>query len=543
MSQKEKIMSGNIRNPDLKTLIARDELKSFIVQLDAILPISLTILDNYGAVLYENGSMEDGKRIVGLTANSCPYPIKINDSQIGVIAGFQSSQVSRSKLIESVRYAGEMLTDRLAHELKVDSLASEIINSYQELNLFYEIGSSLSSVLDRERICQVVLQQAVSIIGSKRAFMMLLDAGKEELIMVELSNLDESLKGMRLPVKGSIYEVVIRNRKPLVIEDIERYPNLKSKIDEENMMFTVPLICVPVSAESEVFGVIGMSEKVSGEPFTSVDTKLLGAMASQAGMSLGNAHLHDDLREIFLNTVEALAAAVEAKDPYMHGHCRRVAEYCMSIGEEMGLPGKEISDLRLAGILHDIGKIGISESILRKPEGLTSEQVSELRSHPVKGAEIIEHIEQMGDIALWIRHHHERYDGKGYPDGLSGHNVPLHSRIVAVADAYDTVALNRNHATRHPYDAAVTTLQVGSGSQFDPEIIDVFLSIVREDAYEKYLEEYRRYDDTSGNMLNRVSYYRVENEITNILARVAVGNDLSELEQMKLKELRELALR
>jgi hypothetical protein len=114
---------------------------------------------------------------------------------------------------------------------------------------------------------------------------------------------------------------------------------------------------------------------------------------------------------------------------------------------------------------------------------------------------------------------------------------------VAVADAYDTIAINRNRATRHPYDAAVTTLQVGSGLQFDPEIIDVFLIIIREDAYEKYLEEYRRYDDTSGNMLNRVAYYRVENEITNILARAAVGNDLSELEQMKLKELRELALR
>ncbi len=536
-------MSDNAKNPDLRVLIKRDELIRFMDQLNAISPIPLSVMDNHGIAVYENGSIVDGEKTIRLTDNTHPYPIKINDCQMGIMVGYESAEVSKDELIESLRHTGEMLTDRLAHELKIDSLASEIVNSYQELNLFYEIGDSLSSVLDIETICHVVLEQAVDIIDPKRAFMMLIDAEKDDLVVAESMNVDEHLKGLRIQIEGSIYESVIKDRKPLVIEDADKYPDLKSKIDSGDITYALPLICVPVSAKNEVFGVISMSEKLSGEPFTSVDTKLLYAMASQAGMSLGNAHLYEDLRAVFLDVVEAMAAAIEAKDPYMHGHCRRVAEYSVAIGEEMGLPGKEMNDLRLAGILHDIGKIGISESILRKSEGLNEEQLAQIKSHPVKGAEIIEHIEQMLHIALWIKHHHERYDGKGYPDGLSGEDIPLHSRILAVANTYDAITLNRDHHGSHPYDAAVTVLQIGSGSRFDSEVTDVFLNIAREEAYERYLEAYQSRDHPSMDMLNRLAYYRVDNEITNTLTRVALGNELSEFEQKTLKELRESVLR
>jgi len=213
---------------------------------------------------------------------------------------------------------------------------------------------------------------------------------------------------LRIKIEDSIYEDIIQKGTPLVIEDVEKYPHLRDKMNGDGGLHGTPLICVPITIKGEVSGLISMvsglismSRKPSEEPYTSEDTKLLHAMASQAGLSLGNARLYENLHEMFVNTVEALAAAVEAKDPYTHGHCRRVAEYSVAIGEELGLPGKEVMDLRLAGILHDVGKVGISESILRKSEDLTQIEMAEIRSHPAKSAEIVEHIDQMSDIPLW----------------------------------------------------------------------------------------------------------------------------------------------
>lgn len=308
-------------------------------------------------------------------------------------------------------------------------------------------------------------------------------------------------------------------------------------------MHTTPLICVPVMVKGVVSGLISMSRKPSEEPYTSEDAKFLYAMASQAGMSLGNARLYENLHEMFVYTVEALAAAVEAKDPYTHGHCRRVAEHSIAIGEEMGLPGKEIMDLKLAGILHDVGKVSISETILRKPENLTQSEMAEIMSHPVKGAEIVEHIDQMSDISLWIRHHHESYDGTGYPDGLQGERIPLHSRILTVADAYDCVASNRNGALSYPHENAIIKLRAGSGSKYDPEVVQVFLGLARANTYEQYLAAYQNEEKPQAHRLNRLAYYRIDNEIISILENETPEDSLPDSDRKKLRELRELVLR
>ena len=537
-------MSDNAKEPDLKTLIARDELTCFMDHLNVISPIPLSLIDNDGAVIYGNGSINrEEKMTIDPADNGYRFPIMINNVQAGELLGHRPAEAQKDKVIESLKHIGEMLTDKLAYELKVDSLALEINNSYQELNLFYGLGDSLSSVLDVETICDIALKQAMDIIGSKSAFMMLLDAEKEKLDVVASAGFAGDLKSLQIKMEESICESVIQNKIPLVIEDLEKYPHLKGKISKAGILFEIPLICVPVIAKNEVLGMISMSGKLSGRSFTAVDAKLLSAIASQAGMSLGNSSLHEDLRGLFLNTVEALAAMVEAKDPYTHGHCRRVAEYSVVIGEEMGLPGKEINDLELAGILHDIGKIGVSESILRKPAELNKEELAEIRSHSVRGSEIIGNIEQMRNIALWIRHHHERYDGTGYPDGLSGEDIPFYSRILAVADTYDAVRSNRKQNLNHSFDTAVMELEMSAGSQLDPEIVNVFRGLLREDAYDKYLKAYKNYKYPPTTRLTRLEYYRIDNKITNFLARKALGNKLPESYQRELRKFRELILR
>ena len=526
--------------PNLKTIMVRDEMIRFMTQLDAISAVPFLLTDKDSVVVYESASIKEISRNIALN-DGYRFPINLNDAQIGTIVAYKSNGIDGDELEKSIESIGQMLTDRLIHELNVDNLASQLINSYQELNLFYELSIPLSSVLNVEEICSIVLEQAVEIVRSERAFMMLLDSENEQLVVTASADAIIDLKGLRVKIEDSIYENLIQNGVPLVIEDVEKYPHLKDKINRAGALYTIPLICVPVMIKGEVSGLISMSRKPSDEPYTSEDTKILFAMALQAGMSLGNARLYENLHEMFINTVEALAAAVEAKDPFTHGHCQRVAEYSIAIGEDMGLPGKEIVDLRLAGILHDVGKVGIPESILSRPEEIRN--LEEIKNHPVKGAEIVEHIEQMSDIAIWIRHHHERYNGTGYPDGLREEQIPLHSRILAVADEYDSITSNRGSSLKYPHDAAVMSLRTGAGSLFDPEITEIFLNLIRANIYEQYLEAYQNNENPQMPRLNRFAYYRIDNEINSILEREVLGNDLSDSDRERLCELRELVLR
>jgi putative nucleotidyltransferase with HDIG domain len=524
----------------LKSLISRTEVKRFVDQLNAISSIPISIINANKILVYENGDIIDGEKPLSNAEDSYECPIIIDEIQIGSIIAHNPH------ISQELGLLGEMLSDRLSHDLKVDNLASEVVNNYQELNLFYEIGNSLSSVLDVETISEIALKQAVNTIGSKMASVMLLDENKEQLRIASSiisTDKNKTISNLNIKIENSIYKDVIENRVPVVIENPEKHPNFEEKINNAEIATDLPFMCVPVCAKDDVFGVISMSGKLSDEPFTSVDTKLLYAIASQIGVSLSNASLYDDLDRLFIDTVEALAVAVEVKDPYTHGHCKRVAEYSIAIGEEFGLPGRELRSLRLAGFLHDIGKIGISESILRKSTWLDEEELMEMRNHPVKGAEIIGHIQQMKEIATWIKHHHERYDGRGYPDGLQGEDIPFPSRIISVGDAYDAITSNRFYSSADKHDNAVVRLQLGSGSYFDPEVVDVFLELIREDAYEKYLEVYDNYDGDPMQKLTRVAYYRVEYEISSILMREALENSIPESERVKLQELRDMILR
>lgn len=174
-----------------------------------------------------------------------------------------------------------------------------------------------------------------------------------------------------------------------------------------------------------------------------------------------------------------LAVALDARDPYTAGHSLRVAEYSVIIGQLAGMTGQQLDDLRKSALLHDIGKIGVRDSILFKEEALTDEEFTQIKSHTVLGENILRQIEPVEKMAPYlggVRSHHERYDGRGYPDGLAGTDIPLHGRIIAVADAYDAMTSNRPYRTGMDHEQALTILEQGRGSQWDPEFAGLFLA-------------------------------------------------------------------
>jgi len=184
------------------------------------------------------------------------------------------------------------------------------------------------------------------------------------------------------------------------------------------------------------------------------------------------------MRENYLNTVEALVQALEAKDAYTSGHSERVGKLVVAMGEEIKMSEEKIQSLKYAAVLHDVGKIGVSEIILNKEGELLDSEWEAIRSHPVIGQTIIKGIKFMFDIGEVVCHHHEHYDGKGYPDGIKGIEIPLESRIIAVADTYDAMTSDRSYRTGSTHDEAIAEIKKVSGSQLDPELVEIFCKVV-----------------------------------------------------------------
>ncbi len=185
----------------------------------------------------------------------------------------------------------------------------------------------------------------------------------------------------------------------------------------------------------------------------------------------------DKIRESFINSITALVYALEAKDKYTSGHSQRVAEISVSIAREMGLSQQDIHGIRLAGLIHDIGKIGVRAAILNKPDRLTDKEYESIKAHPEVGEHILTPIVEDKQILSIVRHHHERYDGSGYPDRLCGEQIPLGARIMAVADSYDAITSERPYRNAMSRQIAMSIIKRSKGSQFDPRIADVFISI------------------------------------------------------------------
>jgi HD-GYP domain-containing protein (c-di-GMP phosphodiesterase class II) len=243
-----------------------------------------------------------------------------------------------------------------------------------------------------------------------------------------------------------------------------------------------------------VIGMLNAFSFTRGKKFDEGQRKMLFMLANRAAVSIENARLYDDLvgknrdlmsvnlslEENFRQTIVGFAHALEESDRYTRGHSERVALYARLIAQGMQLKEAEIETVLQAGLMHDIGKIGIRYEKLNKPGKLTPEEVAMFRTHPAKGKRILEPIPFMRDLIPGCWCHHESFDGGGYPQALMGENIPLLGRIVAVADTYDAMTSDRSYRKALPHEVAIAELERCSGSQFDPTIVDIFLREIEE---------------------------------------------------------------
>ncbi len=372
-----------------------------------------------------------------------------------------------------------LINKRLMKKLKEDNvkLDEKVKARAKELSLVYQIAKDVSSTLELNKVLETIVNRVTRLLDVKICSVLLFDKVKEELTISVARGLSEDIIAKtRLEIGESISGWVFGQKEALLVNDIETDTRFAKRNQEK--YYNHSFISVPMVVKDRAIGVLNVNNKKSKQPFTKDDFRIIRGIAQEVAVAIENASLYRSLEDTYLRTVMALTSAIDAKDNYTRLHSENVAKYAVIVASEMKLSSKEIDEIKIACGLHDLGKIGIHDSILTKPGKLTAQEWEEMKSHPVKSGEILKPLAFLGEIVQLIVQHHERYDGKGYPYGLEGEGIKLGAKIMTLADSYDAMVSKRPYRERPlTKQEAIEEIRKNSGSQFDPQVVKAFLRI------------------------------------------------------------------
>jgi putative nucleotidyltransferase with HDIG domain len=331
----------------------------------------------------------------------------------------------------------------------------------------FEISKLLVTEIDLAHLFKIITEVLVQKFSVDRVSLMLLDESNGDLVIRASHGLDADMASTaRRKIGEGISGLVLKHKKPLIISAGKHPdPEVTAMINADG----VPAfsMSVPLIGKNKVSGVLNVS-KFSGAPFTTSDLQIAVILCSQVVTAMENAVLFEDLRENYFRTVQALVAAIEAKDPYTRWHSTNVAKYAVAIARDLGMSPAQLEEMHIAAILHDVGKIGISELIIGKPDRLSVEEFAIMKDHPAHGLRILEPIGFADSITNAIYQHHERFDGTGYPRGLAGEQITFAARVLTVADTIDAMVSERPYRGTISPEDVLLELARESGRQFDP---------------------------------------------------------------------------
>lgn len=387
---------------------------------------------------------------------------------------------------------GRLLPDILRDQITLeglererDSLSTQLAHTYEELSLIYQISGGMkvnrrAPEFFRQASLDVLDVLNVRAMGyGLKGDLLLQPAGPETCGPLQLA----PEKTERL--SEELMSVLSNRRGELLINDLASDSSFNWLAGDARQ-----LLAVPLQRQEQVLGCLFALDKQEGE-FNSVDSKLLSSIANEAAIYLENARLFEDVHGLMMGLLHSLTSAVDAKDTYTCGHSQRVALVSRHIARQIGLGERDIEQVYMAGLLHDVGKIGVPEAVLQKPGRLTPEEFELIKRHPEIGARILQDVKQIQGIIPGVLHHHERYDGKGYPGGLAGEAIPLMGRIICLADCFDAMTSSRTYRKGLPLEVAMTEIRRCSGTQFDPRLSEVFLQMTP-DGLRELLRDYQQ---------------------------------------------------
>ncbi|MEW6188804.1 MAG: HD domain-containing phosphohydrolase, partial [Actinomycetota bacterium] len=404
-------------------------------------------------------------------------PLQVEGNLIGVLI-LGEKRSGDMFTIQDLRFL-EILAPEVAVAIKNAELFEEKEKRILELSALNKLAFSLGAELDLKDILNQAIDQALLVTGADSGSIMLLDEETQTLTIKAARGIElEFQRKTRLKVGQGIAGWVAKASEPLIITDSEN-ERFKRFLRRDEI---ISALSVPLKAKEKVIGVLSVNRKTSKEPFTEENLNLISSFAAQVAVAIENARLYKDLEMTFLGTISALAAAVDAKDHYTFGHSQAVTKYAVAIAKKLSLPESEIESIRIASMLHDIGKIGLDGTILNKPGKLTPEERALVNLHPLMGVNILKSLEFLKSTIPLILYHHEHFDGMGYPEGIAGKAIPLGARIIAVADAFNAMISERPYRRALSIEEAIEELRNYSGTQFDPTVVEAFLKILRRES-------------------------------------------------------------
>lgn len=358
--------------------------------------------------------------------------------------------------------------------LEKQRLYRENINLKETVSL-YKISEAMGSTIRLDFLLNLILETAIKELDADMASVLLLDETTNRLVPeASLGVPSEIAKSGLLTGQDNVSKWVIKHGRPRVFDKNESGERFFSHHLRKNIR---SVIVHPLMAKGRVIGIlilIKYEKRIS--PFTTGQLHSLSIIASKAASAIENSRLYEELKESYLQILTALANAVEARDIYTRGHTERVCYMAQVLCREMGWNEEKLWEVKMGGILHDIGKIGVPDAILNKATTLTSEEFTAMKQHPICGAKILEGISFLSPAVPYVLYHHERFDGKGYPFGLRNDQIPIQGRLMAVVDTFDAMTSDRPYRKAKSFKMTLKEIRECAGTQFDPQIAHLFLS-------------------------------------------------------------------
>ncbi|OQA81497.1 MAG: Cyclic di-GMP phosphodiesterase response regulator RpfG [bacterium ADurb.Bin243] len=405
-------------------------------------------------------------------------PVKLGDKVIGVLN--INDKKNHEIFNDDDLHLLTILANQAAITIENSRLYQQAEKKVEELEMLFSASKVMSSILDVNILLRQVLETCIHIVFSKAGMIMLFNP---DSMQFEIKTCHGPIDmrcayEFRIDSDSELCEKLSKELNAMLITNIDENIDLADLTNY--LKFRVKeIICVPLHTKQKVTGMMLVISDVSQNNFVSSDLSILSALSTQAAVVIENAKLYESMKDQFLSTIRVATNALEFKDAYTSGHSERVTEFAVLLSKELNLAHEEIENIRQAAILHDIGKIGISETILTKKGRLTDEEFATIKLHPSIGDSIVEPMALNPIVRAGIRNHHERWDGRGYPDGLAGEKIPFSARIIALADAFDAMTSNRPYRDAMAMEKVYSEFIKCAGGQFDPNLAEVFVNMLK----------------------------------------------------------------
>ena len=431
------------------------ELAEYIRKIDNTIPV--IIMTGYPSLDNTIRTLKNG------VVDFLIKPINLNQMEVCL------KRVLREQLlfVENI-----ILKKEVKGKEKLKRLNKELLYKVEELNILNKIMSDFTITSSSSDIFKRLIDTTIKIIHADEARFYIINKDAPFEITTSIPN----SAGTDKAIERLIMETV-SNAMPLLISKNKGVGGLPKDI--------LSFMVVPLAIRGKIFGILTACIKKSSIHFIEKDLYYLSFMTNKAAYAIENLALYENIYENLFSTLYAFVKTIEARDPYTQQHSDRVTKIAIVIGEEMGCTPEELDILNFAGHLHDIGKIGIRDVILLKPDIYTEEERNIIKEHSIIGANIIGQIWLLESEKEIIKSHHERFDGTGYPDGLKKEEIPSLARILSVADVYDAISSDRAYRKKMEKSKTIKIIKEGRGTQFDPDVVDAFLKLYNDGVIEK----------------------------------------------------------